>query len=113
MATTTYEWQELLDRLKAKYPCEKLEENFKDIIEFSVSLFKRLSNDMSITVFSADDKTWIKKCCFEMCDRIYNLGIIGGVKSYSENGYQFTLGDSTDVSQSLKNEIIPRVGYAK
>ena len=43
---------------------------------------------------------WIRRACFELLDRKYVLGVAGGVKQYSENGYQFTL-DGTEISNAL------------
>lgn len=105
------EFQGLLERLKTKYPTVD-EVDLKETIEFAISHFIRLSNDDSIQSFSDKDKNWIKRACYEALDRITVLGVVGGVKQYSENGYQFTL-DGAEISMALASEIVPNAGWAK
>lgn len=104
------EFAEILKRLETKFPNYE-NVDYIETIEFAISQFKRLSNDNSIVEFTADEKNWIKKCCYEMLDRV-ELGAIGGIKQYSENGYSFSL-DGSSISQALMSEIVPKVGYAK
>ena len=51
-------------------------------------------------------KNWQLRCCEEMYNQIGNVGI----KSYSENGLNWTR-DSAYISYELRNEIEPMVGY--
>ena len=54
---------------------------------------------------------WIRRACFELLDRKYVLGVAGGVKQYSENGYQFTL--MAQKFQMLLAFEIAKVGFPK
>ena len=49
---------------------------------------------------------WQLRCCVEL----YNLIGKENIKSYSENGIQWTK-DSSNISHDLYNEIEPMVGY--
>ena len=51
-------------------------------------------------------KNWQIRCCEELYNQIGNVGI----KSYSENGLNWTR-DSGYISYELRNEIEPLVGY--
>ena len=108
------EFPDLLKRLSDKYAEYEylLEDDFIEVIEFSVYHYLRLSNDPTITSFKSMARSWIKRACIEALDRITKLGVTGGIKQYSENGYQFTL-DGVEISTALASEIIPRVGYPR
>lgn len=101
---------ELLERLKTKYP-KLSEEDCIETIEFSVYQFKRLSNDLTIESFTPHEGIWIKRACYEAIERT-GLGAVGGIKQYSENGYQFTL-DGAEISLALASEVVPEVGCPK
>lgn len=51
---------------------------------------------------------WVLRCCEELYNQIGNQGI----KSYSENGLSWTR-DSGYISNELRSEIEPLVGYIK
>lgn len=95
----------LFERLRKKYP-DIPESDIEDVIEFSWYMLRVLSNDPEIDPNSADSAAWIKRCCMEQLDKMQQ-GIFSGVKSYSENGYSFTL-DAGDVSLALQGLIIPK-----
>lgn len=107
------DFSDLLARLKTKYP-DVNEDDLIDTIEFAVNQYRRLSKQYEVPVSEFDDFTlnWIKRACYQTLQRIFDLGLVGGVKQYSENGYQFTL-DGSEISIALQSEIIPQVGYAK
>lgn len=100
--TTKEQFPALFERLTAKYP-NISEEEIEDVIEFSWYMLRVLSNDPEIDPTSQDSAAWIKRCCMEQLDKIQQ-GIFTGVKSYSENGFSFTL-DSGDVSLALQSLI--------
>ncbi len=100
----------LIERLIKKYS-EIGKEDILDVIEFSVYMLRILSADLDIDVTEVNNSIWIKKCCYEQLDKM-RQGIFSGVKSYSENGYSFTL-DSGDVSLALKSLIIPKANAPK
>ena len=92
----------LFERLTTKYP-DISEEEIEDVIEFSWYMLRVLSNDPEIDPTSQDSAAWIKRWCMEQLDKIQQ-GIFTGVKSYSENGFSFTL-DSGDISLALQSLI--------
>lgn len=51
---------------------------------------------------------WQLRCCVEIYEQIGTIGI----KSYAENGLSWTR-DSTYISNELRSEIEPMVGYIK
>lgn len=51
---------------------------------------------------------WQLRCCEEIYEQIGTIGL----KSYSENGLSWTR-DSSYISNELRNEIEPMVGYIK
>lgn len=53
-------------------------------------------------------KNWQLRCCVEIYEQIGTIGI----KSYAENGLSWTR-DSTYISNELRNEIEPMIGYIK
>lgn len=89
------------------------EDDAQDALEFSISEYKRLSNnyETSLEDYSDDVLIWIKKACFEIIERKLN-GIIGGLKSYSENGYSWST-DGNIVSEQLQKEIIANADYPR
>ncbi|MGX8835319.1 hypothetical protein ACWG0P_14050 [Amedibacillus sp. YH-ame6] len=105
------EFKDLIVRLKEKYPSVTDEKSIVETVEFAVFQYIRLSN-VDDVVFTPLVRNWVKRACFESLDRILKLGAVGGIKQYSENGYQFTL-DGVEISTALAGEIIPRVGYPK
>lgn len=107
------DFSDLIERLQEKYKDNELAEiDFVETVEFAVSQFVRLKNDPDLNTFDSIAKSWIKRACFESLDRITKLGVTGGIKQYSENGYQFTL-DGVEISTALASEIIPKVGYPR
>lgn len=107
------EFQYLLERLKNKYEeYDLLDDDFVETIEFAVTQYIRLTNDPDLTELDTFAHSWIRRACYESLDRILKLGIVGGVKQYSENGYSFTL-DGVEISSALANEIVPKVGYPR
>lgn len=101
------EFESVIARLKLLYPAQN-EIYIEDTVENAVSLFKNLSNDPELTVFSEDNKNWIKRACIEMIERKSALGTV----AYSENGFSMTF-DRSQISKALANEIVPKVGYPK
>ena len=53
-------------------------------------------------------KNWQLRCCEEIYNQIGTIGI----KSYSENGLNWTR-DSSYISYELRNEIEPMIGYIR
>ena len=99
------EFSDLLERLSTKYT-EFSQEDFEDVIEFSIFVLRKLSNDENIDLSNVNNRAWIKRCCFEQLDKMQR-GIFAGIKAYSENGYSFTL-DSGDISLALQSLIVPK-----
>ena len=104
-ANIIVEFSDLLARLNDKYS-EFSVEDCVDVIEFSIFALKKLSNDENIDLSNHSNRVWIKRCCYEQMDRMQR-GLFAGIKSYSENGYSFTL-DSGDISLALQSLIVPK-----
>lgn len=99
------EFAELLERLSFKYS-DFTQEDLVDVIEFSVFALRKLSNNENIDLTDYNNRAWIKRCCYEQLDKM-ERGLFAGIKSYSENGYSFTL-DSGDISLALQSLIVPK-----
>lgn len=99
------------ERIKAKFNLD--DEEITDCIEFAVEEYKRLKNDYetSLDDYTDDALIWIKKACLEIAE-MYENDISNKVKSYSENGYSFTL-ESGMLSDQLIKEIIANADYPK
>ena len=95
----------LFGRLTSKYQ-DIPEDDVEDVIEFSWYMLRVLSNDPEIDPNSQDSSAWIKRCSMEQLDKMQQ-GIFTGVKSYSENGFSFTL-DSGDISLALQSLIVAK-----
>lgn len=98
-------FSDLVERLKMKYVGYE-DEDYLDVIEFSIYVLRRLSNDPNIDLEDENNRIWIRRCCYEQFDKM-ERGIFAGIKAYSENGYSFTL-DSGDISLALQSLIVPK-----
>lgn len=105
MKENIVEFADLLERLSIKYS-EFEHEDLEDVIEFSIFVLRKLSNDENIDLTDYNNRVWIKRCCYEQLDKMQR-GIFAGIKAYSENGYSFTL-DSGDISLALQSLIVPK-----
>lgn len=103
--------KDIKERILVKYGIG--EDDVQDILEFAISEYKRLSNnyETSLENYSDDVLAWIKKACYEIIERKLN-GIVGGLKSYSENGYSWST-DGGIISEQLQKEIIAYVDYPR
>ena len=105
MKENIVEFADLLERLSIKYS-EFEHEDLEDVIEFSIFVLRKLSNDENIDLTDYNNRVWIKRCCYEQLDKMQR-GIFAGIKAYSENGYSFTL-DSGAISLALQSLIVPK-----
>lgn len=105
----TPELEEIVSRLIDKYGIDR--KDATETVEFSVSEYRRLKNDYktSLSDYDSDVLIWIKKASYEIIDRNL-LGIIGGLSSYSENGYSFTSSGGI-LSSALESELVANVGF--
>ena len=71
-------------------------------------VLNNLLEDFSQTTLPEKYKNWQIRCCVE----IYQSLGTEGIKSYSENGLNWTR-DSGYLSKELREEIEPMVGYIK
>lgn len=103
--------KKLIERIIAKYGLSL--EDAEDTVEFALFEYKRLSNDYetSLENYTDDVLIWIKKASYEIIERNM-IGIIGGLKSYSENGYSWSA-DGGIISEQLQKEIIANVDYPR
>lgn len=101
--------EEIVTRLEDKYGIDK--KDATETVEFAVSEYRRLKNDYKTSLSDYDDDVliWIKKASYEILDRNL-LGIIGGLASYSENGYSFTSGGGI-LSSALESELVANAGF--
>lgn len=104
------DFSNLMNRLKEKYPTTT-EQDREEAITYAVTQYLKLTHEDTYDIQNLVFMDWIRRACFELLDRKYVLGVVGGVKQYSENGYQFTL-DGTEISNALAFEIA-KVGFPK
>lgn len=109
----TNQFYPVLTRLKAKYE-DKIdlnEDDYIELIEHCKNEYMFLRNDHEIEEFSTYEITWVRRACMEVIDRLIALpeiGNVGGVKQYSENGFSFTT-DGFAISNALRHEVVPKL----
>lgn len=103
--------KELIERIIIKYGLSQ--DDAKDTVELALYEYRRLSNDYETSSenYTDDVLVWIRKASYEIIERNL-IGIIGGLKSYSENGYSWSA-DGGIISEQLQKEIIANVDYPR
>ena len=99
----------LYERLIVKYDIDSKESI--EVIDIAKNIYMSLRRVYDIERYTAYEISWVKRACFEICERIQS-GMISGIAEYSENGYSYTVNGSI-ISEGLAKEILPRVGVIR
>lgn len=99
----------VVEKLRIKYTEEeKYDDELEDAVEDCISMFKRLTNQLDLEIFTKLDANWIKRACLEIIQRTDD-GMIG-VKEYQEGNIRYTF-QRENLSRALVLELFPMVGY--